>query len=128
MEITTTVIDGSARAAALSRAVAAYNASNTPLNEQQFLQKLIDTNLDSLAQAYAVARIAPFDFLSRFTPAERAGILTASKADGALADYINMVNAAETINLTSELTTTGVNTLESAGLIGAGRAAQILAF
>jgi hypothetical protein len=31
------------------------------------------------------------------------------------------------VNLTSELTTTGVNALEAAGLIGAGRAAQILA-
>jgi hypothetical protein len=38
-----------------------------------------------------------------------------------------MIDAAPMVKLTSELTTTGVNALEAAGLIGAGRAAQILA-
>jgi hypothetical protein len=128
MEITTTVIEGSVRGTALMRALTAYNASNPTLTVEQYLQKLVDAQLDNLAQSYAVARIAPFDFLSRFTPAERANIRTAAQGNAAIADYIAMAETAPSINLTSELTTTGVNALEAAGLIGAGRAAEILAY
>lgn len=126
MDITLSITD-QAQLLALDRALAAYNAGNPPLTPSEFLERLVRGQLDNLAQSYVVARVAPFDFLSRFTPTERAAIRMAAQTNAVIADYIAMVDAAPMVNLTSELTTTGVNSLESAGLIGAGRAAQILA-
>lgn len=126
MDYTISITDN-AKSVALQRALAAYNASNSPLTQEAFLQKLVDGHLANLVASYAVARVAPFDFLSRFTQAERAAIRTAAKSNVTIADYIAMVDAAPTVSLTSELTVTGVNSLEQAGLIAAGRAAEILA-
>lgn len=126
MQVTVTITDSS-KLAAFQKALNAYNASNQPLSQSEFLQKLINGQLDGLVSSYLVTRILPFDFLSRFTPAERAAIRTAGQANATIADYIAMVDAAPMVNLTSELTTTGVNSLEAAGLIGVGRAGEILA-
>lgn len=126
MEVTVTVTDP-AKLSAFQKALNAYNASGQTLSQSDFLQKLIDGQLDGLVASYLVTRIPPFDFLSRFTPAERAAIRTAGQTNATIADYVAMVSAAPMVTLTDALTTTGVNALETAGLIAAGRAAQILA-
>ncbi len=127
MNITITITDQT-QLLGLQRALDAQNATrSTPLTATEFVQGMIADQCNGFAAQYVVSRIAPFDFLSRFTPAERSAIRTAGQTNGTIADYIAMIDAAPVVNLTSELTTTGVNALEAAGLIGAGRAAQILA-
>lgn len=70
-----------------------------------------------------VTRLA---FLSRFTPAERAAIRTAAKANVAVEDYVAMVEAAMYIDLDRSDTRTGVQALEAATLLAPGRALEIL--
>jgi hypothetical protein len=127
MNITITITD-STSLLALQRALDAQNATrSTPLTTTEFVQGMVSDQCAGLAAQHLVARITPFDFLNRFTAAERATIRTAALANGTIADYVAMVGAAPAVVLTDELTTTGVNSLETAGLIAAGRAAQILA-
>jgi hypothetical protein len=126
MDITVTVTDA-AKLAALDKARTAYNLSAQPLSEVEFLQKLVDGQLDGLVASYLVTRITPFDFLNRFTQAERAAIRTAAVGNPLIADYIAMVDAAPAVVLTDALTIAGVNALEVAGLIAPGRGAAILA-
>jgi hypothetical protein len=90
------------------------------------LAKGVATNtINGIVGQNIVARIEPFDFLSRFTLAERAAIRTAVLPNGSLADYVATVSAAKSVVLTDTLTVTGVQALETAGLIAGGRAAQI---
>ena len=67
------------------------------------------------------------DFLRLFLQGERIGIRTASTLNPVIADYQYMLDAATTVNLQDPDILTGVPLLEAAGLIGPGRAAQILA-
>lgn len=67
------------------------------------------------------------NFLERFTDAELATILTVAKTNVAIEVYVKRLNEAPTVDLTAPRTVSGVQALESYGLIGAGRAAQILA-
>lgn len=67
------------------------------------------------------------DFLERFTDTELATILTVAKTNVAIEVYVKRLNEAPTVDLTAPRTVSGVQALESYGLIGAGRAAQILA-
>jgi hypothetical protein len=126
VEYTLSVADG-ARAVALTRALEAYNARNTPLNGPQFLQKLLDGQLDSLVASYVVTTVTPLAFLQRFTTEERVAIRTAAKSSAALEDYLKMLDAATEVNLTHTVTVAGVQALEAGGLIAAGRGAEILA-
>lgn len=127
MDITTSVTSA-AHLAALQKALAAYNAANgATLDETAFLQKLIAGQLDGLATAYLNINLTNLDFLNRFTQAERIAIRTAAASNAAVADYLAMQTAASGISLIDQRTIDGVNALEAAGLIAAGRAAQILA-
>lgn len=72
-------------------------------------------------------RITRLQFLRRFTDAEMAAILTASDSNAALRSALLKWQTAEGIVLTDPATVSGVNALEIAGLIGEGRAAEILA-
>ena len=78
-------------------------------------------------QPVKISRLA---FLSRFTDAEAIGIDLNSQGAtvqaASLRRYMNKVNAAEFIDLNRADTRAGVQALEQAGLIGAGRAAVIL--
>jgi hypothetical protein len=67
------------------------------------------------------------DFLRLFTQAERINIRAAAAVDPVVADYQSMLDAATTVNLQDPDILAGVPLLEQAGLIGPGRAAQILA-
>lgn len=69
-------------------------------------------------------------FISRFTDAEAIAIDLASIGStvpaATLRRYLNKVNAANYIDLNRQDTRDGVNTLESMGILAAGRAAVIL--
>lgn len=124
----TVAVSTDARSAALAKALAAYNASAAQqLLQQEFIQKLIDGQMDGLVAAYLKTDLSNLDFLNRFTQAERIAIRTAAASNAAVADYLAMQTAASGISLIDPRTIEGVNALEAAGLIAAGRAAQILA-
>ena len=71
-------------------------------------------------------RITQLEFLNRFTQAERVTIRTAAKQSVPIEDYLALVSAATFIDITRADTIAGVQALEQLGLIGAGRAAEIL--
>lgn len=66
------------------------------------------------------------DFLRLFTQAERIAIRAAAKVNPVVEDYQAMLDAASVIRLSDPDIQDGVPDLEEAGLIGPGRAAQIL--
>jgi len=67
------------------------------------------------------------DFLRLFTSTERKTIMAAAKVNADIADYQYMLDNSTEISLTDPDILGGVPALEAAGLIGTGRAAQILA-
>lgn len=115
------------KAIALQRALDAYNASNQPLTPEGFMQKLIDGQLSNLVASYVVTSLTKRAFLERFTPEERVAIRTAAQSSVAIQDYLELVSVSDEIDLTYATTVAGVQELEAAGLIAAGRAAEILA-
>lgn len=78
-------------------------------------------------QAAPVARILTrLEFLDRFTDTELAGILAAGAQSTAIQVWIKKLELAGEVDLDSPRTVAGVQALEAAGLVAAGRAAQIL--
>lgn len=67
------------------------------------------------------------DFLRLFLQGERIAIREAAKVNPIIADYQAMLDATDSVILTDPDIVEGVPLLETAGLIGPGRAAQILA-
>lgn len=87
---------------------------------------------DPPAPAPVVKRnLTRLEYLSRFTDAEAIAIDLASQGAtveaATLRRMMAMVQAAEFIDLTDQRTIAGVQSLEAAGLLAAGRAAEILA-
>jgi hypothetical protein len=66
------------------------------------------------------------DFLRLFTQAERIAIRQAATAHPTIADYQAMLDAATIVRLSDPDMQVGVPMLELGGLLGVGRAAQIL--
>ena len=71
-------------------------------------------------------RVTKLAFKQRMTAAERIAIRTAATTDAIVYDFMDLVDSATFIDLARQDTQDGVNYLESAGLLAAGRAAQIL--
>jgi hypothetical protein len=71
--------------------------------------------------------VSKLEFLDKFTQAERISIKQARGVSPALDDYLYLLELAQEVNLDSNNTRSGVNMLEQAGLLGVGRAAEILA-
>lgn len=67
------------------------------------------------------------DFLRLFLQGERIAIREAAKVNPIIADYQDMLDAAGVVLLTDSDIVAGVPLLETAGLLGAGRAVKILA-
>lgn len=127
MDFTLAITDG-ARLTALGRATAAFNAANgTALSDNDYLALVTNQHLDALVAAHTVTQLTKYEFLSRFTQAERVAIRAAAAGSGALYDFMQMLEVSGVVKLDNSDTIAGVNFLETAGLIGAGRAAQILA-
>ena len=127
MEFTVSVTSP-AKLAALTKAVQAYNASAQPVSLGEFVQKLVDGQMDGLVKSYAVAQMDRITWLKeRFTQAERAAIRQAAMTNGAIADLCSLVDGASVVHFDDPVTIGGVAALEAAGLIGPGRGAEILA-
>ena len=65
-------------------------------------------------------------YLRRFTTEERVMIREAAKVNPVLDDYLAMMELAEEINTGDADTVAAVNMLEQVGLIGSGRANEVL--
>lgn len=74
-----------------------------------------------------VDELNKIDFLRLFTQAERIAIRAAAKVNPVVEDYQAMLDAASVVRLSDPDIQAGIPALEAAGLIGPGRAAQILA-
>jgi Tfp pilus assembly protein PilN len=71
--------------------------------------------------------ITKIEYLRRFTQAERVAIRVAAESNHIVNDYVELLNATATLHLDDPDVIAGVNQLEQAGLLVAGRAAEILA-
>ena len=67
-----------------------------------------------------------FEFLNRFTPAERASFRAAAQTDQLVADFAQLAAAAQEILNTDPVTIAGMNYLVFLGLLTEARAAEIL--
>ena len=74
-----------------------------------------------------VDQMDKIDFLRLFTNAELAGLLQAAKVSGAVEVYQYKLAQAEIVRLSDPDIQSGIPALEASGLLGPGRAAQILA-
>ena len=70
--------------------------------------------------------LTPLEFLNRFTDAEVKTIISLSKTDPDVELWWLRYNKSQDINLDYPQTIEGIQSLEAIGLIGAGRAAEIL--
>jgi hypothetical protein len=71
--------------------------------------------------------LTKLEYLRRFTQDERVAIRNAAKVNAVLEDYMALLDLAQEINLDDPDTIAGVQMLEAAGLLNAGRAQEILA-
>lgn len=71
--------------------------------------------------------ITRLEYMNRFTDAELATIYTVAKSNVQVEVWLEKFKAATSIDLTDPRTIAGVQALEAVGIIGAGRAAEILA-
>ena len=72
-------------------------------------------------------KLTPLEFLNRFNDTELAAIYTAAKSVIQIEVWLAKFNRASVIDMADSLTISGVNGLEYSGLIGSGRAIEILA-
>lgn len=70
--------------------------------------------------------ITKLDYMNRFTDEELATIYTIAKTNISIEIWLEKFKLASEINLDDPRTINGVNSLEQFGLIGSGRASQIL--
>lgn len=73
------------------------------------------------------APISKIDYLRRFDQDERIAIRQAAETNHIVNDYVELLNATTTLHLDDPDVIAGVNSLEAAELLAAGRAAEILA-
>lgn len=78
-------------------------------------------------QVAAPRRLTHQQFLARFADAEMQAILAAEAAQPAVATWLERFRLAGYVNLTDPSTVAGVQALEIAGLLGTGRAGEVLA-
>jgi hypothetical protein len=127
MDITISITDPQ-QVLGLQRAAAAQSAaSGLTVTEDYLVRACVATQCQAWADKYLITRVDPLDFQMRFTADERVAIRTAAQSNGQIADYLGLLTAASSVNLTDPVTMAGVQALETAGLIAQGRAAQILA-
>lgn len=70
--------------------------------------------------------LTKLEYLRRFTTEERVNIRESAKTNPVLEDYLVMMELADEINTGDADTIAAVNMLEQVGLIGAGRASEVL--
>lgn len=102
-------------------------ASGVTLTEQESAALQLEFESRTEPDAYSTAcKMTRLRFIERFTPTETKGILAASKVNADLELYLWKMQQALDVDLLDPSTIIGVQTLEAAGLLATGRAAQIL--
>lgn len=95
----------------------------------------MNTNLLGMAYANGEFSQAPdtrprhitgYAFKMRMTSAERIAIRAAAASSDEVADFMDLADSAQYIDLDDPTTRTGVQTMEAALLLGTGRALEIL--
>jgi len=71
--------------------------------------------------------LTKFQFMSRFTVEERKAVTALAKTNQDLEDWLDLFKLTEEMNLNDPQTIAGVQMLEAGGIIGVGRANEILA-
>lgn len=105
--------------------IASASGVTLTLVETQQLQAEFDTR--NAECVYTAACTMPrLMFIQRFTPTETKTILAAAKVSADVELYLWKMQQAVNVSLLDSDTIIGAYTLEAAGLIGPGRAAQIL--
>ncbi len=105
------------------------STGNTILADQSFMDAHYPGDYELIVET-PVAVVEPMSvlaFRSRFTDAEKVVIYTAAKTVVEIQIWLDDLMAASDVKTDDPRTITGVQGLEAAGLIGAGRAAEILA-
>lgn len=72
-------------------------------------------------------RLAPASFKRRLTQQERIAIRQAAKVNDAVYDFMDLLNSSKFVDLDDPLTQAGLQQMEAAGLMAAGRADAVLA-
>ena len=78
------------------------------------------------APSAAIGQISKLAYMERFTDAELANIYAAAKISPAVEVWLEKFKLAEFIDIADPRTMAGLQALESNGLIGAGRALEVL--
>mgnify|MGYP001766078236 CR=1 FL=1 len=81
---------------------------------------------DAVPPAPTSVILTKLEYLRRFTQAERVTIREAAKVNPVLEDYMALLELATEIDTGDADTIVAVNMLEQAGLVGPGRAQEIL--
>jgi hypothetical protein len=124
LEITYTATQYKGLAAVTAKYNAGLNEESEPLTPEEYAQMIFGSALDSYA--LAVTSIPSSAFVLRFTPQEIEAIMTAAQVSAEVAEYVKLVMDAPTVSLVYPPVIDGLNAIEAAGLIGSGRAAEIL--
>lgn len=74
-----------------------------------------------------VRTLTKLQYMNRFTDSELAGIYTAAKSVVQVEIWLEKFKLASEVNLDDTATVAGLQAMEAAGLLAAGRAAEILA-
>jgi len=108
----------------------ADGSTRTALDEYSYAE-LMTFGIEFIDGDYPAPPVAPTplthkQFMDRFTDSELAAIMTAAKSSIELELWFKRFEMAQEIILSDPQTVTGVNALETAGLIATGRATEIL--
>jgi hypothetical protein len=105
-------------------------STRTSLDEYSYAE-LMAFGIEFIEGNYPAPPVAPVplthkQFMDKFTDSELAAIMTAAKSSIELELWFKRFEMAQDILLNDPQTISGVNALETAGLIATGRASEIL--
>jgi hypothetical protein len=108
------------------------STGNVILAEQDFIDAVHPGDYTLLPDdpspvAPSIRTLTKLEYMNRFTDDELAAIYTAAKAVVQVEIWLEKFKLAQEINLDDASTVSGLQAMEAAGLIGTGRAAEILA-
>ena len=124
LNITATAVQYKGLEAVTAKHNATLDAEATPLTPEQYAQEAFGKALDSYADN--VLTIPSSAFVMRLTTEEITNIMTAAQVDAEVKKFVDRVLSEPRVRLTYEPVVEGLNAVEAAGLIGPGRAAEIL--
>lgn len=102
------------------------NFDTQPTTEAAEAAGVTLANTKNTEEAVQVSRVVSRqEFVGRLTFEEFAAVIAAGEQSPTLKAYLRRLDMYDLINLDSDQTVAGLNLLESIGLIGPGRAAQI---